>query len=71
MKNARVQMWRNAKYGWLMLMVTINRPTWLEIEKVTIFKSFSVRTQIAVKNVVIAPKHNIVVWINLLFSVNG
>lgn len=64
-------MWRNAKYGWLMLMVTINRPTWLEIEKVTIFKSFSVRTQIAVNNVVITPKHNIVVWINLLFSVNG
>lgn len=42
-----------------MPMVTIIRPSWLEVEKATIFlMSFWVRAQIAVKRVVMAPRHN-------------
>lgn len=42
--------------------VTIIRPSWLEVEKATIFlMSFWVRAQMAVNSVVIAPKHSIVV----------
>lgn len=42
-----------------MPMVTIIRPSWLEVEKATIFLiSFWVRAQIAVKRVVVAPRHN-------------
>lgn len=59
LKNACVQMWRNARWGWLMPMVTIIRPSWLEVEKATIFLiSFWVRAQIAVKRVVMAPMHS-------------
>ena len=58
LKNACVQMWRNANWGWLMPIVTIIRPNWLEVEKATIFlMSFWVRAQIAVKRVVMAPRH--------------
>lgn len=42
------------------------------MEKATIFLiSFWVRAHIAVNNVVIAPRHNIIDWASLLFSVNG
>lgn len=72
LKNAWVQMCRKARWGWLIPIVTIIRPSWLEVEKATIFLiSFWVRAQIAVKSVVIAPKHRIRVWINWLFSVRG
>lgn len=33
--------------------------------------SFWVRAHIAVNNVVIAPRHNMIDWANLLFSVSG
>lgn len=60
LKNACVQMCRKARCGWLIPIVTIMRPSWLEVEKATIFLiSFWVRAQIAVNSVVIAPKHNI------------
>lgn len=43
-------------------MVTIIRPSWLEVEKATIFlMSFWVSAQVAVKRVVSAPKHRQVV----------
>lgn len=59
-----MQICRNAKCGWLMPIVTIIRPSWLEVENATIFLiSFCVRAQIAVNNVVIAPKHSEVVRI--------
>lgn len=52
--------------------VTIMRPSWLEVEKATIFlMSFWVRAQMAVNRVVIAPRHSIMVWMVLLFSVRG
>lgn len=42
--------------------VTSIRPSWLEVEKATIFlMSFWVRAQMAVNSVVIAPKHSIMV----------
>ena len=43
-------------------IVTMMRPTWLKVEKTTIFwMSFWVRTPVAIKGVVIAPKRNAVV----------
>lgn len=40
--------------------MTIINPSWLEVEKATIFLiSFCVRAQIAVNSVVMAPRHNI------------
>ena len=55
-----------------MPVVTIIRPSWLDVEKATIFlMSFSVRVRIAVNSVVIAPRHDIMDWVNLLYSVNG
>lgn len=60
LKKAWVQMCRNARYGWLMPMVTIIRPSWLEVEKATIFlMSFCVRAQMAVNRVVVAPRHSV------------
>lgn len=60
LKKAWVQMCRKAKWGWLMPIVTIMRPSWLEVEKATIFLiSFCVKAQRAVNNVVIAPKHSV------------
>lgn len=53
-------------------MVTIIRPSWLEVEKATIFLiSFCVREQIAVNKVVIAPKHRVRVCIVLFCSMSG
>lgn len=53
-----MQIWRNAKCGWLIPIVTIIRPSWLEVEKATIFlMSFWVSAQIAVNRVVMAPRH--------------
>lgn len=52
--------------------VTIMSPSWLDVEKATIFlMSFWVRAQMAVNSVVMAPRHSIRDWINLLFSVRG
>lgn len=43
-------------------MVTIIRPSWLEVENATIFLiSFWVSAQVAVKSVVRAPRHRQVV----------
>lgn len=72
LKKAWVQICKNARYGWLMPIVTTIRPSWLEVENATIFLiSFCVRAQIAVNRVVIAPKHSVRVWISWLFSVRG
>lgn len=72
LKKAWVQICKNAKYGWLMPMVTIIKPSWLEVEKATIFlMSFCVRAQIAINKVVMAPRHSVRFWINILFSIRG
>lgn len=48
--------------GWLRPIVTIIRPSWLDVENATIFlMSFWVRAQIAVNAVVIEPKQRQVV----------
>lgn len=53
-------------------MVTIIKPSWLEVEKATIFLiSFWVRAQVAVKRVVRAPKHRHSVRAVGLFSIRG
>ena len=55
-----------------MPIVTIIRPSWLDVEKAIIFlMSFWVRAHIAVKRVVIAPRHSRMDCANLLFSVSG
>lgn len=52
--------------------VTIIRPSWLEVEKATIFLiSFCVRAQMAMKVVVIAPRHSVRLWASALFSIRG
>lgn len=62
LKKAWVQMWRKASWGWFKPMVTIMRPSWLDVEKATIFLiSFWVRAQVAVNRVVRAPRHRQVV----------
>lgn len=72
LKNACVQMWRKARWGWLSPRVTIISPSWLDVEKATIFLiSFWVSAQIAENRVVIAPRHSIVVRIVGLFEVIG
>lgn len=53
-------------------MVTIIRPSWLDVEKATIFlMSFWVRAQVAVNRVVMAPRHRHVVRASWLFSIKG
>lgn len=53
-------------------MVTIIRPSWLEVEKATIFlMSFCVRAQMAVNRVVIAPRHRVRVCMVLFCSMRG
>ena len=72
LKNAWVQMCRNARCGWLMPMVTIISPSWLEVENAMIFLiSFWVSAQVAVNKVVIAPRHRVVVCIIVLCSIRG
>lgn len=52
--------------------VTVIRPSWLEVEKATIFfMSFCVRAQIAVNRVVMAPSDRVSVCISKLFSIRG
>lgn len=58
LKKACVQIWRKARCGWFSPMATIMSPSWLDVEKATIFlMSFWVRAHVAVKSVVRAPKH--------------
>jgi len=53
-------------------MVTIIRPSWLDVEKATIFLiSFWVKAQVAVKSVVKAPKQRQMVRATGLFSIRG
>ena len=55
-----------------MPIVTIIRPSWLDVKKVVIFlMSFWIRAHIAVNRVVIAPRHGNTDCGNLLFSVSG
>lgn len=51
-------MWKKASCGWFSPMVIIIKPSWLDVEKATIFLiSFCVRAQVAVNRVVTAPRH--------------
>lgn len=53
-------------------MVTIIRPSWLDVEKATIFlMSFCVRAQAAVNKVVVAPRQRQVVRAIWLCSIRG
>lgn len=53
-------------------MVTIIRPSWLDVEKATIFlMSFWVRAQVAVNRVVRAPRHKQMVRAVPLVSKRG
>lgn len=62
LKKACVEMWRKANWGRSSPMVTIMRPSWLEVEKAMIFLiSFWVRAQMAANSVDRAPKHRHVV----------
>lgn len=69
LKNACVQIWKKASCGWLSPSVTIMSPSWLDVENATIFLiSFWVRAQVAVKNVVRAPRQRQIlnaVWLLL------
>ena len=72
LKKAWVQMWRKASWGWLSPIVTIIRPSWLEVENATIFLiSFWVRAHVAVNRVVRAPRHKQIVRAVWLFSKSG
>lgn len=52
--------------------MTIISPSWLDVEKATIFlMSFWVSAQIAVNSVVMAPRHSMAVMMVLLFEVSG
>lgn len=53
-----------------MPIVTIIKPSWLEVEKATIFLiSFCVTAHSAVNRVVMAPRHSVIVWTSLLVSI--
>lgn len=72
LKKAWVQIWRKASWGWFRPIVTIIRPSWLDVENATIFLiSFWVRAQVAVNNVVSAPRQRQVVRAVGLFSIIG
>lgn len=72
LKKACVQMCRKASCGWFRPMVTIIRPSWLDVEKATIFlMSFWVRAHVAVNSVVRAPRHKQAVRAVWLFSRRG
>lgn len=58
LKKACVEMWRKASCGRFSPIVTIIRPSWLDVEKAMIFlMSFCVRAHVAAKSVDRAPKH--------------
>lgn len=58
LKKACIEMCKKASCGWFRPIVTIMRPSWLDVEKAIIFlMSFWVRAQNAVNRVVVAPKH--------------
>lgn len=72
LKKAWVQICRKAKCGWFNPIVTIIRPSWLDVEKATIFlMSFWVSAQQAVKRVVRAPRQRQVVKIKGLSWMRG
>lgn len=65
-------MWRKASWGWLRPIVTIINPSWLEVEKATIFlMSFWVRAHVAVNSVVSAPRQRQIVIMVSLDAING
>lgn len=72
LKKACVQICRNANCGRLRPIVTIIKPSWLDVEKAIIFFiSFWVSAQVAVNRVVRAPRHRQVVSTGWLFSIKG
>lgn len=65
-------MCRKASWGWFNPIVTIIKPSWLDVENATIFlMSFCVSAQVAVKTVVRAPRHRHSVDAAALFSISG
>lgn len=72
LKKAWVQMCRKASWGWFKPMVTIIKPSWLDVENAMIFlMSFWVRAHVAVKTVVRAPKQRQVDRTKGLLSIRG
>lgn len=69
LKNAWVEMWKKASWGRFSPIVTIMRPSWLEVEKAMIFLiSFWVRAHVAANRVERAPRqrHRVrAVWLLL------
>lgn len=58
LKNAWVEICRKARWGRFRPIVTIIRPSWLDVEKAMIFLiSFWVRAQVAANSVERAPRH--------------
>lgn len=58
LKNACVEMWRKANCGKFNPIVTIIRPSWLDVEKAIIFlMSFCVNAHVAANKVERAPRH--------------
>lgn len=65
-------MWKNARCGWFRPIATIISPSWLDVEKATIFLiSFWVRAQVAANRVVNAPRHRQIVGASSLVSIIG
>lgn len=65
-------MCKKASWGWPSPIVTIINPSWLDVEKATIFlMSFWVKAQVAVNKVVKAPRHKQMVREAGLFSIRG
>ena len=65
-------MCRKASWGWFKPIVTIIRPSWLDVENATIFlMSFWVKAQVAVNKVVRAPKQRQIVRAVWLSSSRG
>ena len=72
LKKAWVEMWKKASWGRSRPIVTIMRPSWLEVEKAIIFlMSFWVRAHVAAKSVDRAPRHRHIVRAVLLDDRKG
>lgn len=72
LKKACVQIWKKASCGWFRPIVTIMRPSWLDVENATIFlMSFCVRAHAAVNTVVRAPRHKQIESAYLFCSIIG
>lgn len=72
LKKAWVEMWRKASWGRLSPIVTIIKPSWLDVEKAMIFlMSFCVRAHVAANSVDRAPRQRHRVRAAWLVASNG